>query len=77
MPPTTLSSRRHHLLRQLDNLRAVAGAGVIDPTTAPAGLLLALNRAAGVPDQAALEAELDRACCHILSALEGVTNALP
>ena len=67
----------HHLLRQLDTLRGVAGHGVIDPTTAPAGLLPALNRAAGVPDQAVLETELDRACGHILSALEGVTNAQP
>lgn len=44
-------SEAHYLLRQLDNLRAVAGEGVIDPTTAPAGSLLALNRAASVPDQ--------------------------
>ena len=66
----------HHLLRQVDTLRAVALDEVADPAAVPSGLQVALQRAAGVADQAALEAAIDRATGVIAAALAEVTDAL-
>ena len=66
----------HHLLRHVHTMHAVAVHPAADPISTSPGLYLALWRAAGAQNQATLETDIDRACAHVLSALEDVHDAL-
>ena len=66
----------HHVLRQVDNMAAVAVGGVVDPESAAAGTLVALQRTAGVDDPAALAAAVAGAATAIRSALADLESEL-